>query len=100
MAADDGPYAEFNAAVSRKSTREVYAGPLSRLGGDADDVARAIEKALLKDARADPGAGHRLGADLHGPAPRVCPTARGIASSALVRALGGASRRSRAGVPL
>jgi NAD(P)-dependent dehydrogenase (short-subunit alcohol dehydrogenase family) len=45
-AADD-PYAEFNAAVA-KSTRDVYAGPLSRLGGDADDVAIAIEKALGK----------------------------------------------------
>ena len=43
----DGPYAEFNAAVAR-STREVYEGPLSRLGGDADDVAAAIERALKK----------------------------------------------------
>ena len=31
-----------------KSTRDVYEGPLSRLGGDADSVARAIEKALGK----------------------------------------------------
>ena len=45
VASDDGPYAEFNAAVA-KSTRDVYSGPLSRLGGDADDVAEAIEKAL------------------------------------------------------
>jgi NAD(P)-dependent dehydrogenase (short-subunit alcohol dehydrogenase family) len=45
-AADD-PYAEFNASVA-KSTRDVYEGPLSRLGGDADDVAIAIEKALGK----------------------------------------------------
>jgi NAD(P)-dependent dehydrogenase (short-subunit alcohol dehydrogenase family) len=45
-AADD-PYAEFNASVA-KSTRDVYEGPLSRLGGDADDVAQAIEKALGK----------------------------------------------------
>jgi len=44
----DGPYAEFNAAVAR-STDEVYRGPLARLGGDADDVAAAIEKALLRD---------------------------------------------------
>ena len=41
------PYAAFNAAVA-KSTREVYEGPLSRLGGDADAVARAIENALEK----------------------------------------------------
>ena len=48
VAVDDGPYAEFNAAVAR-STREVYEGPLARLGGDADSVAVAIEKALLKE---------------------------------------------------
>jgi NAD(P)-dependent dehydrogenase (short-subunit alcohol dehydrogenase family) len=45
VADSDGPYAEFNAAVAR-STRDVYSGPLSRLGGDADSVARAIEGAL------------------------------------------------------
>src|SRR4051795_3355982 len=39
VSADDGPYADFNAAVAR-STREVYEGPMSRLGGDADSVAR------------------------------------------------------------
>ncbi len=44
---DGGPYAEFNAAVA-KSTREVYEGPLSRFGGDADSVAVAIERALAK----------------------------------------------------
>jgi NAD(P)-dependent dehydrogenase (short-subunit alcohol dehydrogenase family) len=41
-----GPYAKLNAAVAR-STREVYSGPLSRLGGDPDAVARAIERAVL-----------------------------------------------------
>ena len=45
--AGDGPYADFNASVA-KSTREVYEGPLSRFGGDADDVAKAIERALDK----------------------------------------------------
>jgi len=43
----DDPYAEFNASVA-KSTRDVYSGPLSRLGGDADSVARAIEAAIEK----------------------------------------------------
>ena len=43
----DDPYAEFNASVA-KSTRDVYSGPLSRLGGDADDVAQAIESAIEK----------------------------------------------------
>ena len=42
---ETGAYAELNAAVA-KSTRDVYTGPLSRLGGDADDVAAAIEKAI------------------------------------------------------
>jgi NAD(P)-dependent dehydrogenase (short-subunit alcohol dehydrogenase family) len=46
-ATDDGPYAEFNASVAT-STREVYEGPLARLGGDADAVARAIEAAIEK----------------------------------------------------
>ncbi len=42
----DGPYAEFNAAVA-KSTQEVYeGGPLSKLGGGPETVARAIEKAI------------------------------------------------------
>jgi NAD(P)-dependent dehydrogenase (short-subunit alcohol dehydrogenase family) len=45
---DTGPYAELNAAVAR-STRDVYEGPLSRLGGDADAVARAIERALSRE---------------------------------------------------
>jgi NAD(P)-dependent dehydrogenase (short-subunit alcohol dehydrogenase family) len=44
---DGGPYSDFNAAVAR-STRDVYSGPMSRLGGDADDVAEAIERALAK----------------------------------------------------
>jgi NAD(P)-dependent dehydrogenase (short-subunit alcohol dehydrogenase family) len=44
---DGDPYAAFNEAVA-KQTREVYSGPLSRLGGDADDVARAIERALVR----------------------------------------------------
>jgi short-subunit dehydrogenase len=40
-----GPYAAFNRSVA-KQTRDVYAGPLSRLGGGPDDVAAAIAKAL------------------------------------------------------
>src|SRR4051812_50050663 len=45
VSASSGPYADFNAAVAR-STRSAYEGPLGRLGGAADDVARAIEAAL------------------------------------------------------
>ena len=42
----DGPYDEFNAAVA-KATAEVYeSGPLSKLGGGPDKVARAIERAI------------------------------------------------------
>jgi len=42
---DGGPYAAFNASVA-KATRGVYEGPAARLGGEPDDVARAIERAL------------------------------------------------------
>lgn len=46
MGSDDGPYAEFNAAVGA-ATEDAYAkGPLARLGGDADSVAKAVEKAI------------------------------------------------------
>jgi len=42
---DDGPYTEFNLQVA-KSTTEVYSGPMARLGGPPDAVAKVIEKAL------------------------------------------------------
>jgi NAD(P)-dependent dehydrogenase (short-subunit alcohol dehydrogenase family) len=42
---EDGPYAEFNAAVS-KATAGAYEGGLAKLGGGPDDVARKIEKAI------------------------------------------------------
>jgi len=46
IAGDDGPYAAFNAEVGR-TTKEAYEkGPLARLGGEADDVAKAVEKAI------------------------------------------------------
>jgi NAD(P)-dependent dehydrogenase (short-subunit alcohol dehydrogenase family) len=41
----DDPYAEFNAAVGT-ATLEVYEGPMRRLGGGPDAVAKAIERAL------------------------------------------------------
>jgi NAD(P)-dependent dehydrogenase (short-subunit alcohol dehydrogenase family) len=44
-AVSDDPYAEFNAAV-RSATAEVYQGPLARLGGGPETVARAIERAI------------------------------------------------------
>ncbi len=46
LEADDGPYASFNAFVA-ESTESVYAkGPLARLGGGPDAVAKAIQKAI------------------------------------------------------
>jgi NAD(P)-dependent dehydrogenase (short-subunit alcohol dehydrogenase family) len=42
---EEGPYAEFNEAVGA-STTSAYEGPLGRLGGGPEDVARAIEKAI------------------------------------------------------
>lgn len=47
--APSGPYGSFNAGVAR-ATSEVYEkGPLARLGGDPEDVAKTIERAI--DAR-------------------------------------------------
>ena len=45
VAEDHDPYAEFNAAVGT-ATAEVYEGPLARLGGGPETVARAIERAI------------------------------------------------------
>ena len=42
---DDDPYAEFNAAVGA-TTAGIYEGPLARLGGGPETVARAIERAI------------------------------------------------------
>jgi NADP-dependent 3-hydroxy acid dehydrogenase YdfG len=44
----EGAYADFNAALAT-STREVYEGPLAKLGGGPDSVARAIERAISTD---------------------------------------------------
>lgn len=44
--AETGPYATFHEAVAR-ATKEAYEkGPLARLGGEPDDVAKVIERAL------------------------------------------------------
>jgi NAD(P)-dependent dehydrogenase (short-subunit alcohol dehydrogenase family) len=43
---DDGPYAAFDAAVGATTAAAYESGPLALLGGDADDVARVIEKAI------------------------------------------------------
>jgi NAD(P)-dependent dehydrogenase (short-subunit alcohol dehydrogenase family) len=40
-----GPYAEFNRTVA-SATEGVYKGPMKRLGGPPDAVAKVIEKAL------------------------------------------------------
>jgi NAD(P)-dependent dehydrogenase (short-subunit alcohol dehydrogenase family) len=45
--AGDGPYAQFNAAVG-KATAGIYKGPVAKLGGGPDAVAKAIEKAIEK----------------------------------------------------
>ena len=43
----DDPYAEFNATVASE-TAGAYEGPLARLGGGPDTVARTIEKAISR----------------------------------------------------
>jgi NAD(P)-dependent dehydrogenase (short-subunit alcohol dehydrogenase family) len=45
VADGDDPYSDFNAAVGA-ATAEVYEGPLARLGGGPETVARAIERAI------------------------------------------------------
>jgi short-subunit dehydrogenase len=42
---DEGPYAAFNAAVGA-ITKGAYEGPMRRLGGGPDTVAKAIERAI------------------------------------------------------
>lgn len=41
----DGPYAHFNAHLA-KATKEAYNGPMAKLGGGPDSVAKVIEKSL------------------------------------------------------
>jgi NADP-dependent 3-hydroxy acid dehydrogenase YdfG len=41
----DGPYAQFNAAVA-KTTADVYNGPLAKLGAGPEAVAKVVEKAI------------------------------------------------------
>ena len=43
----NGPYAEFNAAVAA-TTAGAYDGPLAKLGGGPETVARKIEKAISR----------------------------------------------------
>jgi NADP-dependent 3-hydroxy acid dehydrogenase YdfG len=43
----DGPYAEFNHAVGA-ATAGAYEGPMARLGGGPDAVAKVIEKAITR----------------------------------------------------
>ncbi len=52
IAAGDGPYDAFNAQVALTTAEAYEQGPLARLGGEPDDVAKAIQKAL--DARRAP----------------------------------------------
>lgn len=47
---DDGPYALFDAHVAMATVSAYEKGPLARLGGEPDDVARVIEKALCSDS--------------------------------------------------
>ena len=44
----EGPYAEFEQAVA-KSTAGAYEGPVGRLGGGPETVARAIERAIASE---------------------------------------------------
>lgn len=43
---EDGPYADFSAAVARATKATYERGPLARLGGGPEEVARVIEDAI------------------------------------------------------
>lgn len=43
---EDGPYGELNRAVRSATVESYHRGPLARLAGGPDDVARVIERAL------------------------------------------------------
>ena len=45
-ASEEGPYAGFNAAVARATKAAYERGPLARLGGGPEEVARVIERAI------------------------------------------------------
>jgi NAD(P)-dependent dehydrogenase (short-subunit alcohol dehydrogenase family) len=45
MPGDDGPYAEFNESVANATTA-IYEGPMARLGGGPEAVARVIRRSL------------------------------------------------------
>ena len=44
----DGPYADFNAAVAASTAGAYEEGPMAKLGGGPETVARAIEKAISR----------------------------------------------------
>jgi NAD(P)-dependent dehydrogenase (short-subunit alcohol dehydrogenase family) len=46
-AAGDDPYGDFNTALAT-ATKDVYTGPMRRLGGGPDAVAKAIERAISR----------------------------------------------------
>ena len=42
----EGPYGKFNAAVLQGTVEAYQKGPMAKLGGDSDSVAKVIEKAI------------------------------------------------------
>ena len=72
---EDGPYAEFNTAVAA-NTAGAYDGPLGKLGGGPEAVAKAIEKAITRAARA-PATRSRRRRGCSSASTPCCPTAPG-----------------------
>ncbi len=46
LVTDDGPNADFNASVGAATEDAYVKGPLAKLGGDPDSVAKAVEQAI------------------------------------------------------
>ncbi len=62
---ETGPYAKFNTHVG-KATAGAYEGPLAKLGGGPDAVAKVIEKAISSSRPKAAIPRHRFGAAQHG----------------------------------
>src|SRR5262249_18948190 len=46
---EDDPYAAFHEAVARATKESYEKGPLAKLAGTPDDVAKVIERAIARD---------------------------------------------------
>ena len=65
--ADDGPYAQFNAAVGAKTADAYKSRIYGMWGGGPDVVAKAIEKAIARRGRASSSPPRRTSSSIRRP---------------------------------